>query len=276
MKQQTKGISGFGLKYIAMALMIFDHIHYFFEFTGVIPVWFSMLGRISAPLFLFCLIEGFTHTHDRKRYFCGIYAIAIGMGLFQFVCTYFGFARPDGFYPRNQMLATFVILLVIFQGIDWCAQKQWIRGIAAIVLPLALPYLAFALLSAVPAAGFLVAVLQFSVLPLHTSIIDGGTIVILQGILLYLLRNHRKAQAIGYVLSSLLVNAVLPLVLMPELTFPMLFTEVYEWMNIFAVPLMLCYNGTRGNGSKRLFYWFYPVHIYILFALSWGTYLLLH
>ncbi|MEG1068876.1 MAG: TraX family protein [Ruthenibacterium sp.] len=276
MKQQTKGISGFGLKYIAMALMIFDHIHYFFEFTGVIPVWFSMLGRISAPLFLFCLIEGFTHTHDRKRYFCGIYAIAIGMGLFQFVCTYFGFARPDGFYPRNQMLATFVILLVIFQGIDWCAQKQWIRGIAAIVLPLALPYLAFVLLSAVPAAGFLVAVLQFSVLPLHTSIIDGGTIVILQGILLYLLRNHRKAQAIGYVLSSLLVNAVLPLVLMPELTFPMLFTEVYEWMNIFAVPLMLCYNGTRGNGSKRLFYWFYPVHIYILFALSWGTYLLLH
>ncbi|MEG1321884.1 MAG: hypothetical protein RSD01_02045, partial [Ruthenibacterium sp.] len=43
-----------------------------------------------------------------------------------------------------------------------------------------------------------------------------------------------------------------------------------------AVPLMLCYNGTRGNGSKRLFYWFYPVHIYVLFALSWVVYNLLH
>ena len=26
--------------------MVFDHIHYFFEFTGKVPEWFSMLGRV--------------------------------------------------------------------------------------------------------------------------------------------------------------------------------------------------------------------------------------
>ncbi|MEG1873027.1 MAG: TraX family protein, partial [Ruthenibacterium sp.] len=84
--EQTKlqprgGLTGFHLKYLALFLMVLDHIHYFFGFTGKIPVWFSMLGRLSAPLFLFCVVEGFIHTHDRRRYFLRLYAIAVGMGI---------------------------------------------------------------------------------------------------------------------------------------------------------------------------------------------------
>ena len=55
-----RGITETGLKWIALVTMVLDHIHYFFGFTGVIPEWFSMAGRISAPLFMFCLVEGFT------------------------------------------------------------------------------------------------------------------------------------------------------------------------------------------------------------------------
>ena len=44
----------------------------------------------------------------------------------------------------------------------------------------------------------------------------------------------------------------------------------------FLAPLMLWYNGQRGGGHKLLFYAFYPAHIYILYALSWGLYLLLN
>lgn len=32
-----KGLSGTALKTIALVLMLMDHIHYFFEFTGCIP-----------------------------------------------------------------------------------------------------------------------------------------------------------------------------------------------------------------------------------------------
>ena len=42
---------------------VLDHIHYFFEFTGCIPTVFSMLGRLSAPLFLFCTVEGLSLIH---------------------------------------------------------------------------------------------------------------------------------------------------------------------------------------------------------------------
>ena len=50
------GLDGTQLKTIALALMVLDHIHYFFEFTGCIPTVFNMLGRLSAPLFLFCTV----------------------------------------------------------------------------------------------------------------------------------------------------------------------------------------------------------------------------
>lgn len=77
---QKRGLDGTVLKTIALVLMVMDHIHYFFEFTGLVPEWFSMLGRLSAPLFLFCAVEGFAHTHDRKRYFCACGALVPGWG----------------------------------------------------------------------------------------------------------------------------------------------------------------------------------------------------
>ena len=76
---QAKGITETGLKWIALVTMVMDHIHYFFGFTGQIPEWFSMVGRLGAPLFLFCLVEGFTHTHNRKRYFAKVYIISVIM-----------------------------------------------------------------------------------------------------------------------------------------------------------------------------------------------------
>lgn len=273
---KQKGLTGFQLKYIAMFLMLLDHIHYFFEFTGKIPMWFSMLGRLSAPLFLFCIIEGFTHTHNRKKYFTRIYAIAVVMGLIQYFISHFGFARPDGFFPQNQMLATFSILLVILQGFDWCSKKQWAKGLPAIIVPIMLPFIAFFIGNRVPGAWNFIIFLSFSILPLHSFIMDGGTFFILQGILMYLFRKNHKWQAIIFVISEILIWVVLPFATMPGVTIKLLFTVAFEWMGAFAAILMLTYNGERGKGSKKLFYWFYPGHVYILYALSFVLYLILN
>ena len=75
----ARGLSETGLKWIALVTMVLDHIHYFFSFTGCVPEWFSMVGRLGAPLFLFCLVEGFTHTHSRKRYFARVYVLSTAM-----------------------------------------------------------------------------------------------------------------------------------------------------------------------------------------------------
>ena len=273
--QQLKtqeGLSGFSLKYLAMALMILDHIHYFFAFTGKIPLFFSMLGRLAAPLFLFCLIEGFTHTHDRKKYFLRIYLISVLMGAIQFSFYNIGCAlvRPDGFFPQNQMLASFSILIVLLQGFEWCAQRKWGRGLAAILLPLLLPFFAAILMTAFPYPFFQFALnfLAFTVLPCHSFIMDGGTATLLFGTVLYLSRKNRKVQAASFVITCILWDILRLHLMAPGLVVKDFFTMAYEWMEVFAVLPMLCYNGTRGRGSKRLFYWFYPAHIYVLYALS--------
>lgn len=265
-----RGLSGFAIKYLAMALMILDHIEYFFSFTGHIPLFFSWLGRISAPLFLFCIIEGFTHTHDRKKYFLQIYGISIVMGLIQF--SFYnvggGLVRPDGFFPQNQMLATFSILLVVLQGFDWCGKRQWGKGLSAIGIPLVLLPVLFVFLLQIPAAGVICNLLAFTVLPLHLFIMDGGTFTILMGIILYLFRKNRILQAAAFCITCVLLDIVRIYLAIPGLTVSDFFTQAYQWMEIFAVIPMLCYNGSRGHGSKKLFYWFYPVHIYVLYALS--------
>ena len=264
-------LSGFQLKYIALITMVFDHIHYFFNYTGKIPIWFAMIGRLAAPLFLFCVIEGFIHTHNQKKYFLKIYSLAIVMGLIQF--GFYNFlhplVRPDGFFPQNMMLSSFAILLVALQGITWIQEKKYLKGIPTLLFPLLLPWLMVTFyLSAQdkPILMFILNLLNFTVLPTHTSISDGGTWLLLTGIAMYLCHKNLKKEVLAFLSVSLVW--VLMAIVLSRPSFHDLMFKYIEWMEIFAAPLMLCYNGQRGKGSKYLFYVFYPTHIYLIYALS--------
>lgn len=140
-KLTKKGLDGTQLKTIALVLMVLDHIHYFFEFTGCIPTVFSMLGRLSAPLFLFCTVEGFAHTHDRKRYFIRIWAIGAAMAALEFFMIYAkAFRRGDDFYPLNAIFQDLALLCIVWQGIDWLREKKLAKGIGAIAAVLCWPF----------------------------------------------------------------------------------------------------------------------------------------
>ena len=94
-----RGLTDTALKGIAVVSMLLDHIYYFFGYTGCIPTWCSMVGRLAAPLFLFCLVEGFVHTSNRKKYFFRVWVLAAPMGLLLFFMRYGGWlTRPDGFH----------------------------------------------------------------------------------------------------------------------------------------------------------------------------------
>lgn len=268
------GLSGTALKLIALVLMLLDHIHYFFEFTGAIPLWFTMLGRLSAPLFLFCTVEGFAHTHDRKRYFLRIYGIAAVMGFLVYLMAYRGLGvRPDGFYPLNGIFMNFVILCILWQGIDWLRARRWGRGLAAVILPVIWPFLVAGFAAMVPASVAVLAPLSFSVLPNWAFITDGGWNYLVGGVLLYLFRENRRVQ-VGvwmlwtFVTEFLFVGLSLSTT-MPGFRWWEMFTGYFEWFGVLAGLLMLCYNGRRGAGLKQLFYLFYPAHVYLLYALSW-------
>ena len=277
-KLTKKGLDGTQLKTIALVLMVLDHIHYFFEFTGCIPVVFSMLGRLSAPLFLFCTVEGFAHTHDRKRYVLRIWAIGTAMAALEFFMIYAGaFRRGDGFYPQNAIFQDLVLLCVIWQGIDWLREKKIAKGAAAIAAVLCWPYmvvvflLLFPQVQDMPIASAVVTFLMTSPLPMWTAVTDGSWGFLLGGVLLYALRGHRPVQLGVWALNALLWDLVLPFAMVhaqADFVWTQMFTDYYEWFGAAAAVLMGLYNGRRGSGHKQLFYWFYPAHIYLLYGAS--------
>lgn len=90
--ERLRVLSGSVLKLIAIILMLIDHtgvmILYsyppatvtLFSFGGVDYSWYRIfrdIGRAAFPIFCFLLVEGFLHTHDRKKY---------GRNLFLFAC----------------------------------------------------------------------------------------------------------------------------------------------------------------------------------------------
>ena len=277
-KLTKKGLDGTQLKTIALVLMVLDHIHYFFEFTGCIPTVFNMLGRLSAPLFLFCTVEGFAHTHDRKRYVLRIWAIGTAMAALEFFMIYAGaFRRGDGFYPQNAIFQDLVLLCVVWQGIDWLREKKIAKGAAAIAAVLCWPYMVVAFLllfpqvQDMPIASAVVAFLMTSPLPMWTAVTDGSWGFLLGGVLLYALRGHRPVQLGVWALNALLWDLVLPFAMVhaqADFVWTQMFTDYYEWFGVAAAVLMGLYNGRRGSGHKQLFYWFYPAHIYLLYGAS--------
>ncbi len=278
-----KGLTGFDLKYLALIFMVLDHIYYFFRFTGKVPIVFSWVGRLSAPLFLFCFIEGFKHTHDRRKYFLKIYLIAAFMGAIQFgfYNVLSPFVRGDGFFPENAMLSSFAILFVVMQGIEWIKEKRFLIGFAAAILPIIAPFLMNVFIYSPfiktdnSTGLWITNLINFTILPMHSFIKDGGTATLIEGLVIYLFSNckNQRIRIFAYAIVEILIGIVaVKLAGMPFNT-DTLFFKLYDWISVFSIIFLLCYNGSRGKGNARFFYWFYPAHIYILYGISIAIYM---
>ena len=43
-----------------------------------------------------------------------------------------------------------------------------------------------------------------------------------------------------------------------------------QWYSLLAVPLLFLYNGQRGKANiGKLFYWYYPIHLVVIYGISW-------
>ena len=98
-----------------------------------------------------------------------------------------------------------------------------------------------------------------------------GWSFLLGGVLLYALRGHRRVQLTAWAVLIFLCDFVPTFGMLcrqADFVWTQMFTDYYEWFGVAAVLLMLLYNGQRGSGHKRLFYWFYPAHVYLLYGAS--------
>jgi len=269
------------LKIVALATMLIDHIGAFIPGT---PYYFHWIGRISAPIFMFCCILGYTNTKSKIKYISRLYVLSLVMGgINAFLDIQYNFIRTlliivtiifiiEKFEEKDRNAKRIIITFVLWQIVSSLIiiQLQYL-GVSEKILIIMLPALS------------------------NILVLDGGMFFVLMGVLMYIFRDSRKNLVVSYmlvtVLNMLIYNTKILKVgfhvlekniKIPFTLLSILFESVFfgvlpafmktdllygnpQWMMIFALPFILMYNGEKGRGLKYLFYVFYPVHIIILY-----------
>lgn len=119
-----KGLSGGGLKIIAMAAMFLDHLAVVLTVCGIPREAYLALrgiGRIAFPIYCFMLVSGFTNTRSLPKYLGRLAALAV-LSEVPYDMVNFG----TFFYPAyNNVLFTFTIALAVL----WALSKFGRMGI---------------------------------------------------------------------------------------------------------------------------------------------------
>lgn len=253
-KKAFVGLNSNQLKIIGCVLMVMDHIHQMFYINGV-PDWFTWLGRLVAPIFLFLCAEGFFYTHNRKKYMIQLY---IGFAFMSIASNILSNVLPSENVLMNNIFGTLFLCTLYMSAMDFLKKgvqekngKNIFKGIGLMLLPVLTSVLVIAVIS-IPNISPLILQLVMLIPNLITT--EGGFLFVALGVWFYIFRTNRWLQCAGLAALSVII---------------FLMGDPVQALMIFAIVFMLLYNGQRGNGNKYFFYIFYPAHIYILYILAY-------
>lgn len=262
---KQKGLNGFQLKVIGLIFMIFDHIHEFFSFTGCVPIIFKWLGRVVAPIFMFLIVEGYTHTRSKKKYVMKLYVGSLVMNFGNYLFFKF-LPRADGFKIENNIFSTLLMIVIYMVIIDFLRtsikQKDNVK-IALSFLFILIPFVVgLSVISIVNVTNF--DFLNY-IIP-NIFLVEGGPVFVALGLVFYITKDnlYQLVQSYSIFCMALLFGSFAE----SNFNIKSLFLENYQWMMIFSMFFFTRYNGKKGKGLKYLFYIFYPVHIYLLYTIS--------
>lgn len=269
-------LNGFQIKLIALVIMTIDHFAHF-EVLAVGPVWYMnmrKIGRIAAPLFLYLAVEGLHHTRSKPRYILRLYFAGAATGAVNAALTVL--SGPESPISFGNIFHTFFYLGFYVYCIETLFGKpKRLLCRAAALGGLILPFLLVPLYMAFAERGRTNAWIILSIFLPSPLIIEYSFLFVLLGIAWYFVHNKYLNCAI-FSVFSLVCMAVpssifdsLPLACFttPYCSFYQLFVSV-QWLMILAVPFILLYNGEKGQGMKYFFYFYYPLHQYLFFALG--------
>ena len=291
-------MTAFMLKLIALILMTCDHVQ---EYIPGIPIWLRWLGRGAAVLFFFCCAESAVHTHDRRAYCKRLYLMSVGMAWMDWLLPLsLSFSAPHTApyppIPQNIFSSLFpaAVLICILEETKLNREKRrkWLRyyllwQLAGAVIVLACNFTDINLMPVTALCGSFCGS-------------EGPVPLTLLILLFYLCRESKCRLAAAYSVYCLLYGAFTVLEIpqrvhsflviraggfaellclpLSMLGFETVFRAAslpdsllhvnFQWMMIFALPLLLAYNGKRGRPQKKLFYIYYPAHILVLYLLS--------
>lgn len=262
-----KGLNSYQLKMMALVFMVFDHILYMLGPQIGIPYWFGIIGRISAPIFIFITANGMAYTSNRKKYILRLYLFSSFMMVSNsLVNTYF--PHPRGAMIINNIFSTLLMIGIYIVAIDGILQgikeRKIYKGLGYLflgVLPLITSYIGIVLMTR---GNLMLFRLYFNLVP-TLMFVEGGFLFVVLGVGFYYSRKSKWITSLFYILYSgfIFYNAA-----SLDLSYENLLVNNYQWLMILALPLIILYNNEKGPSRKWFFYIFYPAHIYGLLIIS--------
>lgn len=269
-------MSSTALKIIALILMLIDHIG---MFIPGMPIVLRYLGRASAPIFMFCLVEGFAHTENKIKYLKRLYIGSAIMGILNAASSILvpGATVPmeNNFFSTLFLIGLFITIYEKKKEKERDANQLLVYAIISQVVSIILCYVVEAVALALAAEG--AAEVSISSIVRENSrylingfmpnilFAEGGYLIVFFGFMMHYYRKNKKMMSAAYVYMCVLYAGII------------FFTEGmsingllnnYQWMMVIATPFFLIYNGEKGKGLKYLFYIFYPVHLIVLFLIG--------
>ena len=241
MEKRKFELTSFHLHVLAMAFMLCDHM-----WVTVISGndWLTCIGRIAFPIFAFMTVEGFYKTKNLKKYAGRLFVFAIISEI------PFDLMISGGiFYPYHQnVLWTFLLGIGLMWINERAKEKSALIRIIAAAGSLAI--------------GFIVGILFMA--DYHY----GGIFMIL---VFYFFREKKWWNFIAQLVLMIYINAeVLAGYYFTVEIFGMEFEIVRQGLAVLALIPIWLYRGKQGfynKAVKAVYYWFYPVHLFALWAI---------
>lgn len=236
-----KILSATDLKILAIIAMTVDHIAFLLvDQHSLLYYFMRMFGRLTAPIMVFLLTEGYRHTRNRKKYLARLFMFA---GITQPIYFLFLHGRmPENaaeFLLHWNVMFTLAIGLLVMILFD----SEKIQTAPSLIL-----------------LGVLISLAHFGD---WSYLIPAWTIIFF----CYYKRNNRKIIVL-YALASVALQTLLYL---KEFDSFALFS--FQYGTLLALIPISMYNGERGNERHKklkrwFFYVFYPVHMIMLMLIK--------
>lgn len=252
-----KGFTTFDLKIIGIVLMVIDHIHQMFLPMGA-PAWLDWFGRPVATLFFFVSVVGFSHTRSKEKYmfrlYLGMVLMFLGSYCLQKLVNYQQVELMNNIF-RDLLVGTIMMYGIDFisRGIKQKKVSSLIAGAIFILLPILTSILILLLINNPETIRIASWIASFIPALLFTE----NSYLVLLIPLMYLAKNHRWLQCLFIALAAVYF----------------LVQGNTQWMMIFAILLIVLFNGKKGCGMRNFFYFFYPLHIWLLYLVSAWIYM---
>ncbi len=214
--------------------MTIDHIGLIF-FPDM--VLFRIIGRMAFPIFAYMVSEGCQYTRSRRRYLGTVI-------LFGVICQTVYTVFSGDFYLN--ILMTLACSIVLIYAADYYRDSIGNQSNTRIFVPAVTVGILYYVSEILPS--------QFAVRGIADGFaVDYGFFGILLPLCFYLGRNKREKLMLGGI-DLILLSFVSSM--------------SCQWWSLLSLLFLAFYNGERGRlHMKYLFYFYYPLHLAVLYGL---------